>query len=69
MDYNFILYSFLYAVASFSYFSICKSWLKDIKKKEGAFFKPDINVKIITDWIIIIGLAIASIVYFFKALW
>ncbi|MFI0491580.1 hypothetical protein [Flavobacterium sp.] len=67
MDYKSLFYSFLFAVAAFAYYILHKLWLNNIKEKEGAFFKPDISLKSITDWIIIIGFAIASIIYFIKA--
>lgn len=66
MNLKFLLYSFLCALASFAYFKLLKRWLNVRKEKE--FFKFDTNVKAFQDWMIIIGLAIASIVYFFKAI-
>ena len=68
MDYKFLFYSILFVVGAFAYYILHKLWLNNIKEKEGAFFKPDISLKSITDWIIIIGFAIASIIYFIKAI-
>jgi hypothetical protein len=45
-----------------------KWWLNVRKEKKEAFYKPDTNLKTFQNWIIIIGLAIASMVYFFKAI-
>lgn len=62
MNFKFLLYSFLCSVAAVGYYIIHKLWLNAINKKQKAFFKPDIKFKIISDWIIIIGLALASLV-------
>lgn len=67
MNYRFLLYSFLFALASFAFFKFYKWWL-NLTKKKGAFYDFDTNLKAFQDWIIIVGLAIASIVYFFKAI-
>jgi hypothetical protein len=66
MDYKSLLFSFLFAVASFAYYILHKLWLNNVKEKEAAFFKPEISFKSITDWIIIIGFAQTPLVYFFK---
>jgi hypothetical protein len=68
MDFKFLLYSFLFAVAAFTSYKLHKRWVNIIRKKSEAFYKPDIKLDIFKHWLIIIGLAIASIVYFFKAI-
>lgn len=68
MNYEFLLYSFLFGLGSLSYYWLHKWWLNVRKQKKGAFFKPDTNLKSFQDWLIIIGFALASIVYFFKAI-
>ncbi len=68
MDYKFLLFSFLFAVAAFISYELHKQWIKVIRKKSEAFFKPDIKLDVFKHWIIIVGLAIASLVYFFKAI-
>lgn len=68
MDFKFLLYSFLCGIATVGYYIIHKLWLNAINKKQKAFFKPDIKFKIISDWIIIIGLALASLVYLLESI-
>jgi hypothetical protein len=68
MDYKLLLYSILFLVCVFSYYTFHKSWLQNVNKKKEAFVKIDIYRKIATNWLIIVGFAIASIVYFFKAI-
>jgi hypothetical protein len=67
MNYQFLLYSFLFAIAAIAYYLIFKLWSNAVKKKEKAFYKPDILLKKIIDLIIIIGFGIASLMYLFKA--
>ncbi len=62
------MYSFLCGVAAVGYYIIHKLWLNAINKKQEAFFKPDIKVKVISDWIIIIVLALTSLVYLLESI-
>jgi hypothetical protein len=68
MNYKFLASSFSFALASFAFFKFHKWWLNVRKEKKGAFYKPDTNLKAFQNWIIIIGFAITSIVYLFKAI-
>jgi len=70
MDYKFLLHSFLFAIASFAYFKFNKWSLKDRNGNENPdqYSKPQTNLQIFNSWVIIIGFAIASIIYFFKAI-
>ncbi len=62
------MYSFLCGVAAVGYYIIHKLWLNAINKKQEAFFKPDIKVKVISDWITIIVLALTSLVYLLESI-
>lgn len=68
MDYNLLLSSLLFAVAAFAYYKFNKWWVNVRKEKSEGFYKPITNIGIIRNWIIIIGFAMASTVYFFKAI-
>ncbi len=67
MNFKFLFYSFLCVVAAVGYYIIHKLWLNAINKNQKAFFKPDIKFKIILDWIIIIVLALASLLYLLES--
>ncbi len=68
MNYKFLLFSFLFGLGALSYYLLHKWWLNVREQKKEAFYKQDTNLKKFQDWLIIIGFAIASIVYFFKAI-
>jgi hypothetical protein len=68
MNFKFFLYSFLCCIAAVGYYLIHRLWLNAINKNQKAFFKSDIKFKIIMDWIIIIGLALASLVYLLESI-
>jgi hypothetical protein len=68
MDYKSLLNSFLFAVAAFVYYIFNKWWVNMRKEKAEGFYKPDTYVGIVSNWTIIISLAITSIVYLFDAI-
>ncbi len=70
MDYKFLIYSILFAIAAFAYykFNIWSLIEKDGNKEPDLYSKPHTNLQIFNSWIIVIGFAIASIVYFFKSI-
>lgn len=70
MNYESYLYSFLFAFAAFAYYKFNKWSLRDRNgnKEPYLYSKPHTNLQIFNSWIIVIGFAIASIVYFFKAI-
>jgi hypothetical protein len=68
MNFKFLLYGFLCGVVAVGYYLIHRFWLSAINKNQKAFFKFDIKFKIIMDWIIIIGLALASLVYLLESI-
>jgi hypothetical protein len=70
MDYKFLLYSFLLAVGAYAYYKFNKWTLKGRNGNENPdiYSRPQTNLQIFKSWIIVIGFAIASIVYFFKAI-
>ncbi|WDO13685.1 hypothetical protein MH928_03040 [Flavobacterium sp. WW92] len=67
MDYEYLLYSILLGLGAFFYFRIHKWWIKG-RDENPIFFKPDTIVGKIKDWVIIILFALASLVFFFKAI-
>lgn len=70
MNYKFLLYSFLFALAAFIYYKFNKWSLKDRNGIENpdVYSKPHTRLQIFNSWVIIIGFIIASIVYLFKAI-
>jgi hypothetical protein len=70
MDYEFLLYSFLFAVAAFAYYKLNKWSLKgrNANEEPDLYSRPHTNLQIFNSWIIIIGFAITSLVYFFKSI-
>lgn len=70
MDYKFLLYSLLFTLAAFAYYKFNKWSLieKNGDKEPDLYSKPYTNLQIFNSWIIVIGFALASIVYFFKAI-
>ncbi len=70
MNYEYLLYSFLFALGSFVYYKFNKWTLKDRNgiKNPDEYSKPSTIAQIINSWFVIIILIIASIVYFFKAI-
>jgi hypothetical protein len=68
MNYKFLLYSFLFAIASLAYYKFNKWWVKVRKEKVEGFYKPDTYIGIIRNWIIIIGLVLASLVYLLESI-
>lgn len=70
MDFKFLLYSFLFAVAAFAYYKLNKWSLKGRNGNEepNLYSRPLTNLQIFKSWTIIIGFAIIAIVYFFKAI-
>lgn len=67
MIYQNLIYSALCGLASFGYYKIYKGWSKSVDKNP-LFSEPNIIVSKIKDWIIIIGFAIASIVFLLKSM-
>ena len=67
-DYRLVAYSILLLICALCYYKFHMSWLKNINKKRDAFVEIYIYSKIVIDWFIIVSFAIASIVYFLKAL-
>ena len=70
MNYNFLLYSFLFALGTIGYYKFNKWSLKGRNgiDNQNEYSKPQTFLQIFNSWIIIIGFAIASIIYFFKAI-
>jgi hypothetical protein len=70
MDYKILLYSFLFAIAAFTYYKFNKWSLKERNGNEepDLYSRPHTNLQIFKSWIIVIGFAIASIIYFIKAI-
>lgn len=67
MNYKFLLYSFLLAIAAFAYYKFNKWWINVRKEKGEGFYKPDTYIGIVRNWIIIIGLVLASLVYLLES--
>jgi len=67
MNFEHLFYCFLLVLCSFLYFKIHKWWMKG-RDENPIFFEPDTIVGKIKNWIIIIALALASLVFFFKAI-
>ena len=65
MNYN-LLYAILFSITSFGFFKLHKWWLKERKENEES--KPFTYTETFNHWLIIIGLAIAALVYLFKAI-
>lgn len=65
MNYN-LLYAILFSITSFGFFKLHKWWLKGRNENEES--KPFTYAGIFKHWLIIIGLALAAIVNFFKAI-
>ncbi len=65
MNYN-LLYAILFSILSFGFFRLHKWWLKG--RKENSDSESFTFAGAFKHWLIIIGLAIAAIVYFFKGL-
>jgi hypothetical protein len=68
MDYISLLYSAQFGLGAFLFYKLHKWWANMIKKKSEAFFKPDLYLRKFTHWIIILGLTIASVIYFLKSI-
>ncbi|SNR84370.1 hypothetical protein SAMN04487979_12480 [Flavobacterium sp. ov086] len=69
MNYKFLLYSILLAVIAFAIYKYQRWWLNGIKNNNpDTYYKPSIKLDVFKSWLIIIGFAIASIIYFFKAI-
>ena len=68
MNYKFLLYSILLAIASFAYYKFNKWWVNVRKEKADGFYKPDTNIGIARNWIIIICFALASLFYLLEAI-
>jgi hypothetical protein len=68
MDYKSLSFSLLFAVAAFAYYLFNKWWVNVRKEKAEGFYKPDTYIGIVSNWIIIIGLTITSLVYLFDAI-
>jgi len=68
MNYKFLLYSILLAFLSFAYYKFNIWWINVRKEKAEGFYKPDTYVGIVGNWIIIIGLALASLFYLAEAI-
>jgi hypothetical protein len=68
MNYKFLLYSILLAVLSFAYYKFNIWWINVRKEKAEGFYKPDTYIGIVRNWIIIIGLALASLFYLLEAI-
>jgi hypothetical protein len=70
MNYKFLLYSVLFSLAALVYYKFNKWSLKNRNgiEEPDLYSKPQTKLQIFNSWIIIVGFAIASIVYFFKAI-
>ncbi|MDA6070191.1 hypothetical protein NJT12_11235 [Flavobacterium sp. AC] len=65
MNYN-LLYAILFSLTSFGFFKLHKWWLK--ARNESRDSKSFTFAGALKHWIIIIGLAIAALINFFKAI-
>ena len=68
MDYEFLFYSFLSLIVTFAFYKFHKWWLSERKQNSQAYYKPITNLDTFRHWFIITGFAIASIIYFLKAI-
>lgn len=66
MDYISLGYSVLLGILALGYYKIHKWWLSG-RDENPIFFKPNTTIGKVKDWIIIISLAIASIVFLLKS--
>ena len=67
MDYPYLICSFSFFGASFAFYKLHKLWKKDVTENNKRY-KFQINFQSFKNWMGIIVLIIAGIVYFFKAL-
>jgi len=67
MNYENLLYSVLFGLASFVYYKIFKWWINGKAKKPADYNSLD-KLRKAKGWIIIVCLAITSIVYLFKSI-
>ncbi len=67
MNYMHLICSFSFFVAAFAFYKIHKLWRKDVTENDK-LYTFQIKVGNFKNWIVIIMLIIAGIVYFFKAI-
>ena len=67
MDYKNLIFGFLFAIAAFGYYKMHKWWLEG-RDSDTLNFKPDTTFRTFKNWVMIIGLAITSIIFFLIAL-
>lgn len=67
MDYKNLIFGVLFAIAAFGYYKMHKWWLEG-RDSDTLNFKPDTSFRTFKNWVMIIGLAITSIIFFLKAL-
>jgi hypothetical protein len=68
MNYHFLLYSVLFALASFSSHIFYKWWRRVREEKGDAFIKEDTDYMSFNLKLIKIGLGLASLVYLLKGI-
>jgi hypothetical protein len=66
MIYENLVYGILFGIASFAYYKIHKWWLTG-RDENPLFYKPNTTIGTVNNWIIIIILGIASLVYLLKS--
>ncbi|RXM42098.1 hypothetical protein [Flavobacterium sp. YO64] len=67
MDYKNLIFGVLFAIGAFGYYKMHKWWLEG-RDSDTLNFKPDTSFRTFKNWVMIIGLAITSIIFFLKAL-